>query len=219
MNRFVLILLLFFISCQETPHSSQPLEFLSQVGYSGTRTICLIIGSDTQAVNDTYNEYYKERIYLYPTLSGYATFLDSVSLEWYLRKYYISKDLEISLNAYMSKNSNQILDSNCSDVYEFTYNAKNGEPALYCMHSLEEATKYYNGLKKIIEESNDDSIQNQLILLDLKLLINKRGFSLSVKQKDMLLGTAKTTEEKEKIQGFLDTLEILDRKKEQNIQD
>ncbi len=87
------------------------------------------------------------------------------------------------------------------------------------MHSLEEAKDYYNGLKKIIEESKSDSIQNQLILLDLKFLINRRGFSLSVKQKNMLLGTAKTPEEKEKVQGFVDILEILDRKEQHKIRD
>ncbi len=101
MNRSILILLLFFMSCQETPHSSQPLEFLSRRDYSHTTR--LIIGSDTQAVDDTYKKYYKDEIYFYPSLSGYATFLDSFMLEGYLRVYYISKDLEMNINAYMAK--------------------------------------------------------------------------------------------------------------------
>ncbi len=152
-------------------------------------------------------------------MSGYATFMDSVSLEWFLRKYYISKDLEMNLNDYMAKNGNQVIDSNCSDVYEFTYQNKKDKPSLYCMHSLEEATKYYNSLKKIIETSNGNSIQKKLILIDLMLLINNTGFIFSSKQKEMILRIGNTPKEKEKMQGLVDTMKFLSRQRLQNIQD
>ncbi len=208
MNKSILILLLFFISCQEKSNSSRPLEFLARRDYSHTTR--LIIGSDTQAVDKAYEEYYNLTITSEPTLSGYQTFMDSVNIEFLLRKYYISKELEKSINNYMIEYCNKSVD--CDDpgfeyyFYEFTHINEHGKSLRCCLKSMEKAKTYYNKLKEIIEQSNNDSIQNKIILSDLHRLIYGSTFSFSVKQGTMILNTAKTPKEKENIQKLIDDL-------------
>lgn len=223
MKKTIIILSFLFVSCQKTPHPSQPIKFYA--GKDHKYSYHIILGSDTQTVDKAYAEDYKYLLTHSFLLSGNHTLEDSFMLESALRKYYISKNLENSIQEYMRDSyNNQIscvgLGKFTKYYYEFTFNNKKDKPLNFCIDNLEIAKSYFKGLKRTIENSSKDTNQSKLILFDLNSLINANIFHLSTHQKQILilLKNANPQKEKKEIQKMIDKLEYQDSLKQQKFQ-
>lgn len=221
MKRYVFILFLLFVSCSSTSQSSQPIKFYAKKDHKYYFRI--IIGSDTQTVDKAYEKDYTYLLTHAFLLSDNHTFEDSFLVEGMLRKYYVTKDLEKSINFYMFNNYNEKV--SCQETwkypennYEFTFNGKKNKPLKFCMNNLEIAKIYFKGLKKVIENSSKDTNQNKEVLFDLNSLINVKAFHFSIHQKQILLRNVKTPNEKKRMQSIIDTLEYYDNLDQQRFQ-